>query len=54
MSVVKWNISEPTLAQYETLDQAALSKYTSIYESYYKANIIDIDCLGVLKYFYCA
>lgn len=52
--VIKWNISQSSVAQSQSLDQEALRQYSRVYQEYYQGGLVDVDCLGMLKYFYCA
>ncbi len=55
MPVIKWNISQDIVDRYAIYDGIAQARYTKLYSSYYNNNrIVDIDCLGMAKYFFCA
>lgn len=52
--MLRWSISDVTLAQYQALDAIALANYTQLYTDYYNKSYVNIDCLGMAKYFFCA
>lgn len=54
VSLVKWSVSDTTLAQYQALDAQAFANYTTLYTQFYRNSFVDIDCLGMAKYFFCA
>lgn len=35
-------------------DSYALGNYTALYQNYYSRGVVNIDCLGAAKYFFCA
>ena len=38
----------------EDRDASALERYEKLYNDYYLNSLVDIDCLGMSKYFFCA
>lgn len=54
MPVIQWNISQETASQYQQLDRIAQARYTNLYSQFYNGKKVDIDCLGMGKYFFCA
>jgi hypothetical protein len=54
VNILQWDVSESTLTTYSARDAEALSNYTTFYNNYYKLGLVDIDCLGMANYFFCA
>lgn len=52
--MIAWPVPKSVVDNYVTNDANAFNNYTQLLNQYYNNNLVNVDCLGVAMYFFCA